>query len=686
MRKRVFALFLSLICAGFASAEVRHVFTVFQDAKHDLSAPLRQIPPAPRTAGVKIVVPNLLLPGKLGRQVTSSFATAKGPSAPSTLQPGISFEGIGEGIGFAPIASPPDTNGDVGPNHYVQIVNFDFAVFSKTGALLYGPVSTNTLWTGFGGPCEQFNHGDPIVQYDQLADRWLVSQFTLQANNFNECVAISQTGDPTGAYYRYVFPFVPINDYPHFAIWPDGYYATYHLFDGQDLHYVGGEACAYDREQMLSGGPGSGQCFNMGTDVGGQLASDLDSTNLPPANEPNFIVQFNNVPSPMRLELWKFHVDWLTPANTTLTGPSFVNVSDFNVACVSSCVPQPATTQKLDTLEDRLMYRLAYRNFGDHESLVVNHTVDVSGVTGVRWYEIRDPNGTPTLFQEGTHAPDALNRWMGSVAMDQFNNIAAGYSVANSSEFPGIRFTGRLSTEAPGTLQTETNLITGTGSQTSPRRWGDYSSLTVDPLDDCTFWYTDEYMALTGDSQWSTRIGSFRFPGCALYFDDFEDQEAADWTRGTDPSWKVFQGALTATAKKSTNVSPFGGCTKCSVEARLRTDSAGVRASLYAWFRSSGNSLELVMMEDKNQWMLKQRSAGKTVGKRTIPMQINPGDEHRVRIYYDGNNFLFFLDNASAPLITMHAGAVPSGTVGFRIKSTTGIPATASFGQVAVYR
>ncbi|HET9494860.1 MAG TPA: hypothetical protein VFR15_11580 [Chloroflexia bacterium] len=412
---------------------------------------------------------------------------------------------------------PPDTNGDIGPNHYVQMVNLSFAVYSRTGTVLYGPVNSNTIWSGFGGPCETRNDGDPIVLYDQMADRWLVSQFTA-ANPYGECVAISTTGNPAGSYYRYFFQFstTVFYDYPHFGIWPDGYYMAANRFTA---FFQGPSAIAFDRTKMLAGDPtATFQRFNLSTSYASLLPSDLDGSAMPPAGAPNvFMARASNA-----LQLWRFHADWANPANTTLTGPTTISTAAYNQLCsgTRSCIPQPGTTVRLDGIGDRLMHRLAYRNVGTHEAFVVNHSVNRGdGVAGVRWYEVRDPAGTtfsPSVYQQGTYSPDTTNRWMGSVAMDGGGNMAMVYSASSSSVFPGIRYTGRLATDPLGQMaQGESTLIAGSGSQTGTgSRWGDYSSITVDPLDDCTFWFTTEYIQTTGTAPWRTRIGAFKFPGC----------------------------------------------------------------------------------------------------------------------------------------------------------------------------
>jgi len=439
---------------------------------------------------------------------------------------GLNIAGVGNGdYGFAPNAAPPDTNGAVGATQYVQWVNESFAVFDKsTGTIAAGfPKLGNALWTGFGGGCEVNNDGDPIVQYDKAAGRWVLTQFSVTnpaTYGYLQCVAVSTTSDATGTYNRYAFSYggSQFNDYPKLAVWPDAYYITYNIFNNGST-FAGSKACALNRSAMLTGAAASQQCFQLSTSFGGLLPSDLDGTIAPPAGSPNFLVNFGS----NSLNLWKFHVDFANSANSTLAGPTNIPVATFNAACSGggTCIPQPGTSQKLDSLADRLMYRFAYRRFADgHESLVVNHSVTVSGtkrssVTGVRWYELRNPASTPLVFQQGTFSPDTTNRWMGSIAMDKVGNIALGYSAASATVFPSIRYTGRLATDAPNTLQAENSILTGGGSQTANlSRWGDYSAMTVDPVDDCTFWYTTEYQKTNGTFDWSTRIASFRFPSC----------------------------------------------------------------------------------------------------------------------------------------------------------------------------
>jgi hypothetical protein len=263
-----------------------------------------------------------------------------------------------------------------------------------------------------------------------------------------------------------------------------------------------------DRNAMLAGTAATIQCFQQTSAFTTLLPSDMDGTIQPAAGEPGFFVDFGI----NKLNLWKFHVDFAVPANSTFTGPTALPVTAFTQGCNRNCVAQPGTTNRLDMLGDRLMYRLAYRKFADgHEALVTSHSI----TTGYRWYELRDPNGSPTVFQQGTFAPDSNTRWMGSIAMDQNGNIALGYTVGSSTVFPSVFFTGRNPGDPAGTMQTEQLIVNGSGSQTSPTRWGDYSAMTIDPADDCTFWYTQEYSKTTGSFSWNTRIANFKFAGCA---------------------------------------------------------------------------------------------------------------------------------------------------------------------------
>lgn len=481
---------------------------------HDVSPPLRDTPSAPRPPK-KADQPLRLIPlGVAKNQVDSVVQSAPGVFVGTTS--GLNVPGVGNGdYGFAPNSAPPDTSGAVGATQYVQWVNESFAVFDKkTGAIAAGfPKAGNTLWSGFGGGCETNNDGDPIVQYDKAANRWVLTQFSVTTTPYLQCVAISTTSDATGTYYRYAFQQPNFNDYPKAGVWPDGYYLSFNMFSGNT--FVGARACAFDRAKMLAGNVATQICFQLSNAYGGLLPSDLDGQTAPPAGSPNYYIAFGN--NSQSLSLWKFHSDFTTPSNSTFIGPAIIPAAPFSTACNGggTCIPQPGTTQQLDSLADRIMHRLAYRNFGDHEAILVNHSVTAGATVGVRWYEVRSPNGTPAIFQQGTYAPDANYRWMGSIAMDQAGNIALGYSVSSSSVHPSIRYTGRAPTDPLGTLGAENTILTGGGSQTTGlSRWGDYSAMTIDPVDDCTFFYTNEYQKANGTFNWSTQIASFKFPNC----------------------------------------------------------------------------------------------------------------------------------------------------------------------------
>ena len=512
------------VMAGNARNDLIGPVEVSYAVYSDVSPALRDLSgfnPAASTGKEKKEKPLRILPnmGNTLDQIDGALQKSPGPLAGTAN--GLNFAGVGQGdYGFTDQFAPPDTSGAVGATQYVQWVNTYFAVFNKaTGAIATGfPKPGNSIWANFGGGCQANNDGDPIVQYDKLADRWILTQFSVSTTPYTQCVAVSTTSDATGTYNRYAFSYGNgFNDYPKMGVWPDGYYISYNIFtNGQT--FAGSKVCAFDRAAMLAGTPATQQCFQLSTSYGGLLPADLDGTTAPPTGSPNFFLNYGA----NSLNLWKFHVDFANSANTTFTGPTNIPVAAFNAACSGggACVPQPGTSNRLDSLADRLMYRLAYRNRAGSESLVVNHSVTVgskrSGITSVRWYELRTPNATPTVFQQGTlGTADGIHRWMGSIAMDKLGNLALGYSASSGSVAPSIRYTGRLVTDALGTMQTENIIQAGGGSQTGTlHRWGDYSAMAVDPVDDCSFWYTTEYLKANGTFNWSTRIASFKFPSC----------------------------------------------------------------------------------------------------------------------------------------------------------------------------
>src|SRR5215472_8395952 len=333
----------------------------------------------------------------------------------STTAPSIgnvtNFAGVGNGdYGFAPNAAPPDTNLSVGATQVVQWVNESFAVFSKAGALLAGPTAGNTLFQALGAthPCAVHNDGDIIAQYDKAANRWVLTQFSVTSGStqgYWQCVAVSQTSDATGAYNVYAFNYgtVQFIDYPKLGVWNNAYLITYNVFNN-GASFGGPKLCAFDRTSMLAGAAATQVCFQLSTAFGGVLPSDLDGSTPPPAGSPEFFVDFNT----NSLDIFTISNPNFTNGTATLGGPTNIAVAAFTPACNGgTCIPQVGTNQRLDSLADRLMYRLAYRNFGDHEALVVNHAITSGTSSAIRWYEIRGPGSSPTIFQQGTFAPDA---------------------------------------------------------------------------------------------------------------------------------------------------------------------------------------------------------------------------------------------------------------------------------------
>ncbi|MFL6208009.1 MAG: proprotein convertase P-domain-containing protein [Pyrinomonadaceae bacterium] len=471
--------------------------------------------------------------------------------APQVLPtPTVNFESVSltdttalPGQGFL----PPDINGEVGPNHFVETVNVAFRIYDKTGAPLIPLTSIGTLFGAIPGPCANNEDGDPIVMYDQMADRWLISEFCTVANpNNHQLIAISKTGDPTGAYYLYDFmmPNNDFNDYPHFGVWSDGYYMTDNEFNQAGTQFLGAGLFAFDRAKMIAGDPTASYIYfdkNTGCPAacqfGGMLPADIDGFTPPPAGAPNTFMQFDDDQTggaADQLRIFDFHADFATPANSTLTertgSPLAVAAFDSREVPAGSrnVVPQPAGSA-LDVISDRLMFRLAYRNFGDHESLALNYSVNAATNptfrAGVRYYEIRrtNPAAAWTVQEQATMAGaagDTEHRWMGSTALNGSGSQAVAYSVSSTTVFPSIRYAGRLSGDPAGSLaQGEQTLVNGTSAQTSTSgRWGDYTDLTVDPTDDCTFWYAGEYVTgatAPDNTRWHTRVGAFKFGTCA---------------------------------------------------------------------------------------------------------------------------------------------------------------------------
>ncbi|MEP6586606.1 MAG: hypothetical protein ABJB70_07755 [Candidatus Udaeobacter sp.] len=482
------------------------------------------------------------------------------PTIPAPL---LTFEGMSNQDNFNIFGgrvNPPDTIGDVGPNHYVEMINLVYAVYDKAGNLLMGPVDTGTLWAGF--PIEDCTDpsGDPVVLYDQTTDHWILSQFTTRglddpALPFYNCVAVSQTGDPTGAYYRYAFItqadevdggyFFP--DYPKYGVWSNSYILTTRDFGLVDRYGI--SVYALEKNKMVNGEPNARavQFFLEATPTGtvplelvgdGLLPPDMDGHRRPIDGAPAPIVGTQDDSADYgatfdALNIWELSIKWSAHPTASLVLATQLPTAAFDsiypcAPTARDCLPEPGivnSAQYLDILSyrQRPTWRLAYRNFGKYESLVTNQSVEaLPGVAGARWYEIRRTGGAYSIYQQGTYAPgDGVHRWMGSIAQDKKGNMALGYSVVNGVDvFPGIRYTGRLAGDPLGMMTLgEGTIINGSGVQTTTNsRWGDYTSMNIDPSDDCTFWYANEYYTLAGQGTsaagWQTRIGSFKLPGC----------------------------------------------------------------------------------------------------------------------------------------------------------------------------
>jgi hypothetical protein len=514
MKTSIYFFLLLFFCVnfGFAQDDFSKV-TVVKPSYYDVSPPLRDMPLVPESKADNSwkdgVVKNYFM----------DLSKTKTPEELGVLDPNlqhafglvpldttiVNVSGLGGGS-----YSPPDTHGAVGPNHYFQVVNCSYAIYNKSGVKIFGPASSGSVWSGMPN---NYNDGDAIVLYDSQADRWVFSQFSLGPSGngpYYQMVAVSQTPDPTGSWYRWEFQFSAMNDYPKLAVWGDGYYYSAHRFSPAGLY-----AAVFDRTKMLAGDL-TGTTMQLFTKTSWYPGFGMEPTScdgpFPPAGQPNDFFYFsgNN-----QLGFYEFHTDWVTPSNSTFTLMTPLTVNTFSTSLPG--IPQKGTSQLLDAMNDRIMYRINCRTFADHQSTVLCHTVNAgSGIAGIRWYELRGTGSGWSVYQQGTYAPDAENRWMGSIAMDSTGNIGLGYSISSSDMYPSIRYTGRMNGDALGLMTLAEGGIINGGTYQLPyggrNRWGDYSSLTVDPASPATFWYTQEYHTTSTSSfGWVTRIASFSF-------------------------------------------------------------------------------------------------------------------------------------------------------------------------------
>ena len=453
------------------------------------------------------------------------------PAAVATPAPGyvntggtqINIDGMAAGTGAAGLA------GAVGEQHYLQVAGAALAVYRKhDGVLQLGPVSVHALFAGAGlEPCGAPGGGPASVLYDQLEKRWLISWLAGAPGRHVQCIAVSTTADPLGSYYRYAMKIdgagaeaLQAED-ARIALWPDAYFFTFILFDNSHGRYRGPRICAIERLALVRGRDAARHCKDPGPEFGPAVAASLEGDAAAPRGTPAPIVSldFTDGGHGARLLLWRFAF-----SSASIGAPVALAVEPFRTACANlagaACIGQPSPGTALFAPGDRLMPRAAYRHDAGGETLVLTHAVQQDdGRTGLRWYEVRDPVRNPSsavhLYQQGTHAPDADHRAIGSIGIDRAGNIALGYSVAGPTTPPGVRYAGRQRSDAPGRMQAEEVIVNGHGVQTGPARLLAASgALALDPADGCTFWYTQYYLPLTGHATWRTRIASFKFRNC----------------------------------------------------------------------------------------------------------------------------------------------------------------------------
>jgi hypothetical protein len=468
--------------------------------------------------------------------------------------------------------TPPDPTGAVGPNHYVHAVNSSIKIFDKTGNVVLGPTALGSF-LGISS-----NSGDPIVMYDQLADRYFVSEFGENAQATNSlAIGVSVTNDPTGAYNVYQYTFDSFPDYPHYGVWPDAYYLTANKGGANKVY-------AIDRDVMLAGGPNPqiigfplpGSVQNTNTVYSPEPANLLGTTF--PAGAPGYIVYLQDDGwsgvAFDHLKVWEIDVDFVTPANSTISAPLEIPTDPFNSVFApfgSGDVAQPGTGNKIDMIGGVISYAANYRSFGTHNSWVITFNDDIDGndTSGVRWIELRNDGVNPwEVYQEGTYAPaDGHSRFMGSAAMDAAGNIGLGFNIASATLAAGIRYTGRFDGDALGEMTiAETTIVDGVGVQTNTNRFGDYSHLTMDP-NNFSFWHTAEYFS--ANNQWRTQVASF----------SLSSGFAADV--GVNNVISPINGLLTNTETVEISIRNFGSAPQSNIPLELRVDGSLVASETY---------------------------------------------------------------------------------------------------------
>jgi hypothetical protein len=443
-------------------------------------------------------------------------------SAATTITGELNFAGQS-----APGSEPYSAaTGAVGATQYVQLVNDEYTVYNKTtGAVIAGPVAESTLWTGSGDVCATNAGGDGVVTYDQIANVWVFLVHAVPTGGpYLDCMAISTTSDATGTYNLYDYTLTEAYpDKPKLGLWADGYYISQDILNPKTLVFQRSQACSVYRAAMLADAPSNSVCFQGSLSLPTFVVTTLDGQTLPNTGEPAFFWQLDQRPNNGRnnLNSFQFSVNWTDISSSTFTGPVANALPAYTDACdnFKPCIQQPGTTQLVQGWGDRLMSPISYRNFGTYESVLMAHAVSVGGTAAshaaIRWYEYRTPL-TPVIYQSETFSPDKTSfRWVPSIAQDQYGDIAVGYNISSKTIYPGIRFAVHVPTDALNTLEKEQIIVTGAGSQIgSNTYWSSYTSMTLDPVDDCTFYYTAQYYAATSAEGWLTWIKSFRLPSC----------------------------------------------------------------------------------------------------------------------------------------------------------------------------
>jgi hypothetical protein len=533
---------IAILALGTVSAVAQQPIQALSNAvaheplQADTSAPLRSMPVTPPSRATlhRPLSPKPRAEASPQLQLPSSGLQA--PVGAASVSLGLNFDGVSGDpgaptsencpavSGFA--AFPPDTNLAVGDTQVVQWVNVCYSIFDKsTGALIQGPLPGNHFWSGFGGPCETFNDGDPIIQWDKANHVWVAAQNVFHGSFgfFATCIAISTSSDATGSYHRYSFSQPAFPDYPKWGLTPNAYYQTQNMFNAFG-GFIGVNVCGYDAAAMRKGVKNAKQvCIldssNLTLFDDSLLPADSDQGS---SSSPEVLLgSIDNPGFNSQVFEYTFTVNFHGAGSATLAGANGampIAVPNFTLGC-GDCAAQAGTTTRLDSLGDRLMYRLARFDDGTTEHFLVTHSVRNTAALAQRWYEFTAPHGSTSLAlsQTGETPDDGEFRWMGSIARDRFGNIALGYSrsSAKAGDFPSIYISGQKAGEPAGTTDLEVLAWAGNGSQTNTLgRWGDYSSMALDGADHCTFWYTNQYLPVTADFQWYTRLVQVKFPGC----------------------------------------------------------------------------------------------------------------------------------------------------------------------------